>query len=86
MSMLMSMISKAQVSIIFSYLRAILEPRCEKTLTRSATNRAAQPQKIASGLKFRIWKVEGLYYLCGENKGADQLRSCSDDEVTFYIC
>ena len=29
--------------------------------------------KIASGLKFRIWEVERLYYLCSENKGADQL-------------
>ena len=38
--------------------------------TRSDTNRVAQPQKIARGLKFRILKVEGLYYLCGENKGA----------------
>ena len=31
-------------------------------------------QKVARGLKFRIWKVEGLYYLCSENKGAVQLR------------
>ena len=29
---------------------------------------------MARGLKFRIYKVEGLYYLCSENKGADQLR------------
>ena len=42
--------------------------------TRSDTNRVAQPQKIARGLKFRIKKVEGLYYLCGENKGAGELR------------
>ena len=41
--------------------------------TRSDRNRVAQPQKIARGLKFRILKVEGLYYLCGENKGAGQL-------------
>ena len=41
--------------------------------TRSKTNRAAQPQKMARGLKFRIQKVEGLYYLCSENKGDDQL-------------
>ena len=32
-----------------------------------------QPQKIARDLKFRIWEEEGLYYLCSENKGADQL-------------
>ena len=30
-------------------------------------------QKMAKGMKFRIWKVEGLYHLCSENKGADQL-------------
>ena len=32
--------------------------------TRSDTNRAVQSQKMARGLKFRIKKVEGLYYLC----------------------
>ena len=26
------------------------------------------------GLKFQIFEVEVLYYLCGENKGPDQLR------------
>ena len=56
--------------------------------TRSDTNRVAQPQKIARGLKFRIKKVEGLYYLCGENKGAGQLRSyCEADlRLCFRIC
>ena len=29
---------------------------------------------MARGLKFQILKIEGLYYLCSENKGADQLR------------
>ena len=29
---------------------------------------------MARGLKFRIQKEEGLYYLCSENKGADRLR------------
>ena len=43
-------------------------------LTRSDTNRAVQPQKMARGLKFRIQEVEGLYYLCSKNKDADQLR------------
>ena len=43
-------------------------------LTRSDTNQAVQPQKIARDLKFQTWEVEGLYYLCSENKGADQLR------------
>ena len=30
--------------------------------TRSDTNRAVQPQKMAEGLKFRIKEVVGLYY------------------------
>ena len=48
-----------------------IEPRCE---TRSDTNWAAKPQKMARGLKFRIKEVEGLYYQYSENKDADQLR------------
>ena len=28
---------------------------------------------MARGLKFRIKKVQGFYYPCSENKGADQL-------------
>ena len=51
------------------------EQRHEKTNilvpTWSDTNQAVQLQKIARGLKFQIQKVEGLYYLCSENKGAD---------------
>ena len=56
--------------------------------TRSDTNRVAQQQKIARGLKFRILKAEGLYYLCGENKGARELRSyCAADlRLCFRIC
>ena len=43
--------------------------------TSSDTNRAEQLiKKMARGLKFRIYEVEGLYYVCSENKGADQLR------------
>ena len=42
--------------------------------TRSITTRAVQPQKMARGLKFWIKKVERLFYLCSENKSADQLR------------
>ena len=50
--------------------------------TWSDTNRALQPQKMARGLKFQISKVEGLYSLCRENKGADQL--C--DYLFAYLC
>ena len=36
--------------------------------TRSDTNWAVQPQKMARGLKFRIQKFEGLYHLCRKKK------------------
>ena len=32
-------------------------------------------------LKFWIKKEEGLYYLCGENKGADQLRGYREADL-----
>ena len=56
--------------------------------TRSDTNRAVQPQKMARGLKFRIQVEEGLYYLCSENKGADQLRGYCEAalRLCFRIC
>ena len=68
-------------------------PRCEKNRssgfpTRSDTNRAVQPQKMARSLKFRITVEEGVYYPYCENKGADQLRSyCATDlRLCFRIC
>ena len=56
--------------------------------TWSETNQAVQLQKMARGLKFRIQKVEGLHYLCSENKGADQLRGYSEADLRlcFRIC
>ena len=56
--------------------------------TWSDTNQAVQLQKMARGLKFRIWKVEGLYYICSENIGADQLRGYreADLRLCFRIC
>ena len=43
---------------------------------------------MARGLKFRITVVEGLYYPCSENKGADQLRGYreADLRLCFRIC
>ena len=43
---------------------------------------------MAKGLKFRIQKVEGLYYPCSENKDADQLRGYreADLRLCFRIC
>ena len=43
--------------------------------TMSDTNQAVQLQKMARGLKFQIYKEEGLYYLCSENKGAEHVLS-----------
>ena len=56
--------------------------------TWADTNQAVQPQKMARGLKFRIKKVEKLYYLCSENKGADQLCGYrkADLRLCFRIC
>ena len=39
---------------------------------------------MARGLKFRIYEVEGLYFLCSENKGADQL--CGYREADLRLC
>ena len=36
---------------------------------------------MAGGLKFRIKGVEGLYYPCSENKGADQLRGYREADL-----
>ena len=43
---------------------------------------------MARGLKFRIWEVEGLQYLCSVNKGADQLHGYreADLRLCFRIC
>ena len=49
--------------------------------TRSDTNWAVQSLNMARGLKFRIQKVEGLYYPCSENKGADQLRGYREADL-----
>ena len=53
-------------------------------LTWSNTNQAVQLQKMARGLKFQIKIVGGLYYLCSENKGADQLRGYR--EANLRLC
>ena len=79
-------------SLISTFVVSCLDS-CEKNRssgfsTRSDTNRAVQPHKVARGLKFCIQEVEGLYYLCSENKGADQLRSYreADLRLCFRIC
>ena len=42
--------------------------------TRLDTNWAVQTQKMAEGLEFCTKELDGLYYVCSDNKGADQLR------------
>ena len=56
--------------------------------TWSYTNQAVQLQKMARDLKFWVKKVDELYYLCSENKGADQLRGYreADLHLCFRIC
>ena len=39
-----------------------------------------------TGLKIRIKEVEGLYYLCSENKGADQLRGYPEADLRLCFC
>ena len=59
-----------------------------KPVFRSDTNRAVQLQKMARSLKFQIKEEEGLYYLCGENKGTDQQHShCTAGlRLCSYLC
>ena len=40
---------------------------------------------MARGLKFRNLEVEELYYLCSENKGADQLRGYREADRLFVF-
>ena len=56
-------------------------------LNRSDTNQAAQSQKQARSLKFRILSRGGTA-LSSENKGADQLRGYreADLRLCFGIC
>ena len=51
---------------------------------RSDTNRTVPPQKMVRGLKFWFVEIEGLCYLCSENKGADQLRRSAP--LFSHIC
>ena len=48
--------------------------------------RAGPHTGIIRGLNFRIYEVEGLCYLCSENKGADQLRSYFAAGLRLYFC
>ena len=41
--------------------------------------------KGCKGLKFLIYEVEGLFYLCSENKFADQLAVATDLHLCLLI-
>ena len=49
----------------------VYEDHSTGSTTRSDTNRPVHSQKKARSLKIQIYKEEGLYCLCTENKGAD---------------
>ena len=70
------------------YMSLVLRKPVFGVPTRSDSNRAVQPQKMARGLKFWIKIVEGLYYPYSKNKGADQLRGYreADLRLCFRIC
>ena len=73
-----------------NYGLLIFEPRRQKNQssgfpTRSHTNQAAPPQKMARGLKFCIQEGEGLYYPCSENKGADLLRGYREADLRLFF-
>ena len=70
-------ISSDAVSIYMTNLSCVMRKQTFWFPIRSDTNQAIQLQKMARGLKFRIYKVEGLYYLY--HRAAD-LRLC------FRIC
>ena len=52
----------------------------------SDTNQAVLSLNMAIGLKFKIQKVERLYYPCSENKGADQLRGYHEADLRLCFC
>ena len=67
-----------------------LEPGHEKTcigVSKQVQHKSGFAA-IENGLKFWIMIEEGLYYLCSENKEADQLRSycAADMHLCFRIC
>ena len=56
--------------------------------TRSDTNRAVQPQKMAIGVNFKsnlacLGRRGILYYLCSEDKWANQLRGSQKAKSRF---
>ena len=66
-------------------------PKCngmQVSQLRSNTNQTVQPQKMARGFGYHIKEVEGLYYVCSDKNGADQLLGhwAADLRLCFRIC
>ena len=55
-------------------------------LNRSFKNQPVPFQKMARGLNFQICNRKMVYYLCSENKGADQLWTCCTVDLQFCFC
>ena len=73
---------------VVSSKQPLIKPRCEKTGFRGF-----RPGPTLTGLCIHrkllcIYEVEGLYYPCSENKGADHLRGYreADLRLCFRIC
>ena len=60
------------------------EKRSSEFQTRSDLNRSVHSQKKSRILKFCLLVEKEFYYLCSENKGADQLHSFC--EAVLCLC
>ena len=76
--------NKVSINLLFFFVRYIsrcsqtfYEPRREKKVFRFFRSGTIQTWLYShrQGLNFKIELVEGLFYLCTENKGADKLHS-----------
>ena len=78
----------------FCCLLDIDEPHLEKASlwgffsdqVRKTQTRLYSLRRQATGMKFWIYIVEGLYYLCSENKGTVQLCSFCTPEMRLCVC
>ena len=74
------------VSIGLKHMSCVMRKPAFWFPTLSDTDQAVQLQKMTRGLKFRIYEVEGLYYICNKNKGADQLRGYREADLRLCFC
>ena len=77
--------SVPETAVYHKMSRLVGKPRI-RFPNRSDTNQAVQSQKQARSLKFRILEEEEVYYLCSENKGADQLLGYRVFVFTYVDC